>query len=333
MNIKMDKLKKILMIDNLFLPKWTIKKMVYVGILIAISVAFVIVIAEIMPWTVIPSYKIAFIGLPIKIAGFIFGPAIGLFVGVISDILSILFIPPAGYNPLYTVATAMNGFIAGIFGFYFLNIINKAFSAEYKIQKIQQKIALKSLKYNHFKEIGNQYKADKIALVIIKLNTRKKYIEDKKEEKLLVNINLLTGILCLVLVISLITLLLIKTPDSNLENSIIKNRIALMVLMSIGTCSMIVFILFSRFLMKPKNYIILVPIIVFSAFLELINVPLLSLADLYSIGSFNIKDIFIWITQHILASPIKIWVNTFVIFFSYSIISKLINKTEKISYK
>ncbi|UWV83480.1 hypothetical protein [Mycoplasmopsis felis] len=48
------------------------------------------------------TYKFSFIGLPVKITGFIFGPIIGIFVGIVSDFLSLLFIPPAGYNLVYT---------------------------------------------------------------------------------------------------------------------------------------------------------------------------------------------------------------------------------------
>ncbi|UWV77748.1 hypothetical protein [Mycoplasmopsis cynos] len=96
---------------------------------------------------------------------------------------------------------------------------------------------------------------------------------------------------------------------------------------------MVLFIIFSRFKLKSKFFLTIAPIISFSAVLELVNVPILSYADLLSIGGGDKNNIYIWVTQHILLSPIKIWFNVFVVFFSYSIVYKLINKNEALSYK
>ncbi|EIE39970.1 hypothetical protein MCANUF31_01676 [Mycoplasmopsis canis UF31] len=315
------------------LPKWTIKKMVFVAILIAISVSFAVVVVQIMPLAVIPSFKISFIGLPIKITGFIFGPVIGMFVGLISDILSILFIPPAGYHPLYTVAAAVNGLVAGIFGLYFMQILKTAFSPEYKIQRIVQKISILGIKFNKAKMLNNEKKADMYALKIIKYNNRKKYVEDRDNYTMLKNINLFVSIVVLSLVLGIVLSIISNSSQQILDRSFITNKKILLILMSLGTISMMFFSIFGRFKFKNNTFLAIAPIISFSAVLELVNVPILSYADLFSIGGGDKDDIFIWITQHVILSPVKIWFNVFVIYFSYTIVHKLINKNNALSYK
>ncbi|WP_322910934.1 ECF transporter S component [Mycoplasmopsis felis] len=313
-------------------PKWTIKNMVLVGILIAISVSFTIVVAQIVPIVNLPTYKFSFIGLPVKITGFIFGPIIGIFVGIVSDFLSLLFIPPAGYNLVYTLATAVNGLIAGLFGMYFNQIIKTAFSKDFRIQRIGQKINLYIIKYKILKS-NNQYsKMNKIANKIISLNNKKKYINDLTTYNTLSNIYLFVGLLLLVIVISTISWFIMIAPEYAIQDGLIRNRYALIGLMCSGTMMMMCFLVYSRFRFKTETYLKLVPIVVFCSFLELVNIPILSFADLISLGNGQTKDIFVWISQHVLSGPIKIWFNTFVIFYTYSIVSKLINKNNKLSY-
>ncbi|QKT05550.1 ECF transporter S component [Mycoplasma sp. OR1901] len=314
------------------LPKWTIKKMVFVAILIAISVSFTIIAAQLVPIVNLPTYKFSFIGLPVKVSGFIFGPMVGLFVGIVSDFLSLLFIPPAGYNPVYTLATAINGLISGIFGFYFINILKTAYSKEYLIQKTMRKINILSIKYHEAKLRNDDILSEKIALKILELNSKKKYVVSEHALRYQKNIYLFVSILLIILVIATNTLVVLNMPDKVIDNGIIQNRYWLLGIMNIGFVLMVLFILIGRFTLKTNTYINIVPIIVFSAYLELVNVPVLSYADLISLGSGNIKDIFIWISQHILSSPLKIWFNTFVIFFTYSVISKLVNKNENLVY-
>ncbi|WP_117275054.1 ECF transporter S component [Mycoplasmopsis edwardii] len=315
------------------LPKWTIKKMVFVAILIAISVSFAVVVVQIMPLAIIPSFKISFIGLPIKITGFIFGPAIGVFVGLISDLLSILFIPPAGYHPLYTVAAAINGLVSGIFGVYFTHVLKTAFSPEYKIQRIVQKISILGVKYNAAKMNQNYKLADKYALAIIKLDNKKAYIKENESIRTLKNINVIVSLVILTLVLGIISIIIYYSPQEILDRSFISDKRILLPLMSLGTISMMFFVSIGRFKFKSKTFLALAPIVSFSAVLELVNLPVLSYADLYSIGGGEKSDIFIWITQHVILSPVKIWFNVFVIYFSYSIVYKLINKNNALSYK
>ncbi|WAM11309.1 hypothetical protein ONA00_02455 [Mycoplasmopsis cynos] len=258
---------------------------------------------------------------------------IGLFVGLISDLLSILFIPPAGYHPLYTLATALNGFIPGIFGLYFTQVLRTAFSSKYKIQRITQKISILGIKYNAAK-LNYDYKlADKYAIKIIKLDNKKIYIKENETFNALKNINLIVSVIVLCFVFGIVVTLVHLTPQNILDRSFISNKKILLVLMSLGIVSMVLFIIFSRFKLKSKFFLTIAPIISFSLVLELVNVPILSYADLLSIGGGDKNNIYIWVTQHILLSPIKIWFNVFVVFFSYSIVYKLINKNEALSYK
>ncbi|WP_406614251.1 ECF transporter S component [Mycoplasma corogypsi] len=312
--------------------RWTIRKMAFVAILIAMSVAFTVVSAQIMPLITLSSYKISFIGLPVKISGFIFGPLIGIFVGIVSDILSLLFIPPAGYNILYTVATSMNGLVAGVFGFYFVQFMNKAFSKEYRIQVIASKITRLGMEFRAALASNEKRQVDIIGLKIQKLYIRKKYVTNDNSNRLLSNIYLINAVIFLTLVVTIMGIIQLQIPDVYISKSIIPNKAIMLGLMTSGIMIMTIFVIVARFFMSFSRYSILVPIIVFSAYLELINIPLLSFADLHALGQGETSSFYFWFSQHILTSPIKIWFNTFVIYYSYIIISKLINKNANLSY-
>ncbi|QNM93593.1 ECF transporter S component [Mycoplasma sp. Pen4] len=318
------------------IPKWTIRNMVFVAILIAISVSFTVVAAQIIPIANIPSFKFAFIGLPVKITGFIFGPVIGVFVGIISDLLSLLFVPPAGYTPVYTLATAVNGLVAGIFGMYFMHFLRYAFSKKYKLARIAIKINMYADKYKIAKAKEDNKKATRIALKIIELNSKRIFVkDDQAQQKELKNIYFITGILFMLLAIAIIVSVILSDHpkvDEAIQKGIIKDKYSLLAIMTAGMMLFIVFITVARFKMNTDHFLVFVPIIVFSAFLELINVPILSYADLITLGDGDTSNMFVWITQHILTSPVKIWFNVFVIYYSYSIISRLITKGQNLSY-
>ncbi|WP_324672554.1 ECF transporter S component [Mycoplasma sp. 888] len=316
------------------LRKWTIKNMVFIAILIAISVSFTVVAAQLMPIVNIPSFKFSFIGLPVKITGFVFGPVIGVFVGVVSDLLSLLFVPPVGYNPMYTLATAINGLISGIFGFYFVSFLQYAFSKEYRLERISIKITLLAQKYRKLsKNETTMEKAIKVGDKLIKLNSKRAFIRDDNSKDILKNVYTTAAVFLISLVIIIITYYVgFWVPDKYIEKGLIPNRWGLLALMITGMSLLLIFIIVARFKMRVERFLIFVPIIVFSAFLELINIPILSLGDNVSLGNGESKDIFLWITQHIISSPVKIWFNVFVIYYSYSIIIKLIKKNSKLGY-
>ncbi|WP_223214498.1 hypothetical protein [Mycoplasmopsis gallopavonis] len=309
--------------------------MAFVAILIAISVAFTVVSAQIVPLVNISSYKFSFIGLPVKISGFIFGPFVGLFVGIVSDFLSLLFIPPAGYSPVYTAAIAVNGVVSGIFGYYFVQFIQNAFSKDYRLAVISAKIYLLSVKYKTAILKNHQYRVDYLSKKILHLYNKQKYITNESSNRLLANIYLINGVMFLVIVLTIIMTYISFIYDKNpaaFNNSIVKNKTALLALMTSGIGLMVFFIVIGRFTLKLERYTVLVPIIVFSAFLELINTPLLALADTLSLDNGNFKNYFFWVSQHILTNPIKIWFNMFVIYYAYLIVHKLINKNSHLSY-
>lgn len=313
--------------------RWTIRKIVFVAILVAIAVVFTIIGNQLLPIVSIPTIKISFIGLPVKITGFIFGPIIGFFVGLLSDLLSMLFVPPTAYNPLYTLATSMNGLIAGIVGWFFLKFLKFYFGGEYRINVYEAKIFKLSLKYKYALSNNNEAKAEKYANLIILANNRKNNFKRTGSHNLLLNINLTTAsILIGSLILFLVILVGFIVPQIYIESSLIKNRWGLMVFMISGFATMLIFLFVARFRLSESRYLILVPIVIFSALLELINVPILSIADTYALGTGNLDHIFLWIFTHIATSPIKIWFNMFVIYYSYSIIASLIYKNENLSY-
>ncbi|VEU78187.1 ECF transporter S component [Mycoplasmopsis columbinasalis] len=313
--------------------KWTIRKITFVGILIAISVVFVIICASLIPIVSVPSYKISFIGLPVKITGFIFGPIVGGTVGLVADLLSFIFVPNI-YNPFYTVATAVDGIIAGLVGLLFLRLFKYYFDGtmrdsvlEVKISRLFNRIARIKLKNPYSRRIK------KIEDRILYAHEKRKKIRIVGTRNTLLNFyGVISTLLLAVLVFFIVWLIGFKIPQSALDGGIVKSRLWLTLLMCSGYSAMILFVWISRFAMKSKHFMIIIPIIIFSAFIELINVPLLSFADTIAYGSEK-NSIFIYIFNHTLFSPVKVWFNMLVIYFTYNVINPLINKNNGIMWK
>lgn len=115
--------------------QWTNKKIANVGVLIAVSVVFVLIGSMLFAITSFPSFKVAFGGLPVKLTGYIFGPIIGGITGAIADILSFIYLPTY-YHFAYTIVMAMAGIIPGL--------IMKLFS-KFKHKKISPRVLFYSL--------------------------------------------------------------------------------------------------------------------------------------------------------------------------------------------
>ncbi|MEA4115320.1 ECF transporter S component [Mycoplasma sp. 744] len=312
--------------------KWSIRKISFVGILIAISVVFLVISVGIMPFFSYPSFKISFIGLPVKITGFIFGPIVGGLVGLLSDLISFLFLP-TNYNPLYTLATASNGIIAGIIGWLFLKLFRYYFGGAFRDTVYETKIILLNKQLIKLKLTNpDSKKIKKILNKILNFGEKRKKIRIVGTRGTLLNFNVTIATLFLMLIIFLIIwLIYTQVSDLQITSGIIKNRFVLTMLMITGFGAMIIFLWFARFKMKARHFFIIVPIVVFSAFIELVNVPILSLADAFS-NSTGTNSIFVYIFTHTILSPVKIWVNMIVIFFTYNIINPLINKNNGITY-
>ncbi|MEJ1834504.1 ECF transporter S component [Mycoplasmopsis synoviae] len=317
-----------------FPGKWTTRKIVFVAILIAVSVTFTIISVQIAPFAGISTYKVAFIGLPVKISGFIFGPVIGIFIGLVSDLISLIYIPPTTYNPLYTLVVVMNGFIPGLFSWFFFRFINYAFGADFRTKLYKSKIQLYSTSYlvavaNPDSEKEANYYASKI----IYYNNKKEYIKRFETINLIKNINLIIAlmILSIIILFEIITIGFL-IPDAYLVKSPVKNRWIIVALITTGLIMMMSLCIYGKFKIKSSRYLVMVPIIIFSAVLEIVNLPILSFADLFALGNSSIKDIFLWIFQHVFLAPVKIWFNIIIIYYSFSIISKLVNKNADLSW-
>ncbi|WP_029512879.1 ECF transporter S component [Mycoplasmopsis iners] len=318
--------------NNKLFKKWTIRKISFIGILIAISVVFLIIGSSFLPIVTYPSYKISFIGLPVKITGFIFGPIVGGMVGLISDLISFLFLPNV-YNPLYTLATAVDGIIAGMIGWLFLKLFRYYFGGSYRDTVYEMKIVKLASKLRAEKLIDPfSKKVEKLENKIINFGEKRKKIRIIGTTNTLLNFNVAVASLVLITIIFLIIWLIgSRVDDSTLANGLVKDRFALILLMTGSYAIMIIFLWVARFKMKARRFFVIVPIVIFSALIELINVPLLSLADTQA-NATELKSIFIYVFQHTLLSPVKIWINMFVIFFTFNIVNPLINKNNDITY-
>ncbi|UUD35059.1 ECF transporter S component [Mycoplasmopsis caviae] len=330
--VKENKFKKFWEEWSIF-PKWTIRKICFVGILIAISVVFLVIATSLVPVASIPTYKISFIGLPIKISGFIFGPLIGGIVGLISDLLSFLFVP-SFYNPLYTLATMVDGIIAGLIGFLFVKLFRYYFGGEFQDNVYESKIWKLSKQIDKLKlNLSNEKKIIKLENKIILAQEKRKSIRINGTANILLNINLFVALVLLALFsLFIFWLVAFVIPENIIKKGVIPNKWGLLATMLSGYTLMFFFIIIARFKMKPSNYLVIVPIIIFSALIELINVPLLSFADQQSLQKPGESNIFVFVFNHILFSPVKIWFNMFIIYFTYNIIAPLINKNNNIAY-
>ncbi|MBU4689650.1 ECF transporter S component [Mycoplasma zalophidermidis] len=322
--------------DFKLFTKWSIRKITFIGILIAISVAFFLIVFQFMPFISLPAYKISVIGLPIKITGLIFGPIIGAFVGVVSDLISFLFVPSL-FNPLFILAAALDGIIPGIIGFVFLKLLKFLFGGRFQDSYYadMMETLFKRLDKLYLDPIVNAQKIKKIENRIINLYYKRKELVQKNNKKRdLLNINMVVGTTVLAIIMLLVTWLIgFKIDEHTIQGGIITNRWVLLGIMLSGYVAMLVFIVIARFKLKSSLYLIIVPIVVFSALIELANVPILSLAEKKSIEqSGSAGSIFVYMFQHIILSPVKIWGNMFIIFFTYKIVSPLIYKNHDITY-
>lgn len=105
----------------LFFPKkykgivFTTKNITYITMLSACSVTITVIVSRIVPVTVLPPIRISFEGLMVKASGFIFGPIVGFISGIVTDSLCMLFIP-SYFHVAYLISMGFYGFIAGLIG-------------------------------------------------------------------------------------------------------------------------------------------------------------------------------------------------------------------------
>ncbi|MBN0919249.1 ECF transporter S component [Mycoplasma gypis] len=306
--------------------KWNSKKIAFVGVLIAISVVFFIISVRIAPISALPSFKFSFIGLPVKITGFLFGPFIGAITGILADLISFALVPTY-YNVLYTLAVSTAGIVPGIFAWYYFTVGGLLFSYRYRIYSLKQII-------DYFKEKNalalekedldlSQYYSEKVAYYEVKLIL----VESKSKPLGLINFAYASTMIVLALQILIILAIFANMSDSIFANNrFIKNKWFYIVITTAGFVTMMVGATIYRLVLrrKYKRFIDIMAIISFCAVLEFLNVLLLSWADYQTLKT----DFWVNLTSHTLLSPVKIWFNLLVIFTAYRIISPLIQKKQ-----
>lgn len=257
---------------------WNNRKIAFVGILVATSVAFVLIFSTIAPIAAMPTFKVMIGGLPVKLTGYIFGPIIGMITGIISDLISFV-LRPINIHYYYTLAFACDGIIPGIVGY----LMNRRWKYPSVAQPPQDKV-----KYN--------------------------------------NLNFFITLMALLITAGIIVLLTLIQPPSVFESghSLVSNKYVFLGIVLGGSASLFLGLIIFRFIFSPKIFNGLLPLIVFSAFLELALSTLVALGDRATLGSGQDSDFITFVTAHFLLSPIKAWGNLIIIFFAYHVVSPLI---------
>ncbi|MGL5617881.1 MAG: hypothetical protein ACRCWU_02355 [Metamycoplasmataceae bacterium] len=317
------------------MKRWNSKKIAFIAILIATSIAFVVIGAQAAAISSLPNLKLSLAGLPVKITGFLFGPLIGFAIGFITDIMTFLFVP-VFYNPIYSLVLAISGMIPGIFAWFYFIKCNPMFTNNNQIKKLNiKKIELNHkliLEYN--KDLKSQ-RAKRILEKITKLDNKIAVLnnENTKETRAL-NFNLISSVVFTLIIAGVFTVFLSKFLTVELLTSafgdieFLHKPIVFMVFVWVGFSFIIGFLIVCRFAMKSSNYIKMVPLLMFIVLTEFINMPLISMADESTVG------INFWVSflASFASSPIKIWMNLLIISFATKIVTPLIMGKQTNSY-
>lgn len=267
---------------------WSNRKIAFVAILIAVSVVFVLVMTSVLPFLIWPSLRLSVGGLPIKITGYIFGPFIGLMTGVVSDAITFSF-RPTYWHWSYMLAFAVTGAIPGIIGY----IMNRRWRQ------------------------GTSF--------VESMNTKINWP------------NLVFTIVLLVAIILSFTLLIVFYGSvifdeshiaslSEEEKPLISNKWVFLGIAISGISTMLVGILIMGFFMKKSTFNTIIPIVAFSALLEMATTPLVTLGDVSVLSTRKSEGYITVLTTHFLTAPVKIWVNLIVIYSAYRIVYPLISQ-------
>ncbi|WP_033161479.1 ECF transporter S component [[Mycoplasma] collis] len=318
---------------------WNNRNIAFVAVFISISTIMLLLGIRLFPIAVLPSLRFSIVGLPIKITGFIFGPIIGFLTGFLTDLVSFWF-APTSFSPYYTIALALNGFIPGIVSWIFLVFLKKNITKkilEKNLIKREENIKLKIEKLENIKFDYSQNKLRIINKKILKLKKKLSKPVEKHVEKNLQNLYLISCVIILTILFFILFLYLNSLNISFFEKinekiKFIKGKIDFMLFISMGTLSMIAFVIVSRFIkffQKKERFLTMVPIVVFSAILEPIASSLLSLGDVNSkqFDSFETA-----IIAHFSISPIKIWINLFIIYLTSLVVIPIVKNKTKNTY-
>ncbi|WP_412031826.1 ECF transporter S component [Metamycoplasma buccale] len=306
--------------------KWSSKRIAFVGVLIAISVVFFLISVRILPVSALPSFKFSFIGLPIKITGFIFGPIVGMITGVLADLISFALVPTY-YHYLYTLAVAIAGFVPGICAYYFFNLNEILFSRKYKIFRYSQIVDFYQRQYDEAISKSNpadiQYFSEKIAFYKVEIIL----LESKSKPTAMINFSFISAITFLAIQIFLIIAIFSQLDVSYFANNrFIRNKQFYIFLTVSGFALMsLALILYRIFLNKKyQTFLEVMAIVSLCAILEFINVIILAWADTAALKT----DFWVNLTAQTILSPIKIFFNLAIILATYKIVAPLVKSKE-----
>jgi len=96
--------------------KWmSTSVLVKAGLLAGLSIVLTRVFSFMIPLAGLPALRIGFGGLPITLAGILFGPLVGGAVGIVADLIGFMLNPMGGsYFPGFTISAALSGVIPGL---------------------------------------------------------------------------------------------------------------------------------------------------------------------------------------------------------------------------
>ena len=309
------------------MKRWNSKRIAFIAILIATSIAFVVIGAQAAAISSLPNFKLSLAGLPVKITGYLFGPGIGFAIGFITDIMTFLFVP-VFYNPIYSVALGISGMIPGLFAWFYFKKFNFYFTKSQQVRKWN----IKKIQLNHnlILEYNSDLNSAKAKIIIEKIKKIDNKIlilrnKDTKEIKLL-NANLVSAIAFTLIIGAIITILIDQfLSKENLSIAFesftfLQNKLTFLIFSWIGFLAVILFLIICRFKMSSDNYIKMIPILMFIILTEFINIPLVALADQITV------NINFWVSfvASFASSPIKIWFNLIIILFATKIVTPLI---------
>lgn len=266
---------------------WTNRKIAFVSILIATSVAFTLIMTTVVPPLIWPSLRIAVGGLPVKITGYIFGPLVGGLTGAVSDLLTFAF-RPTYFHYGYILSLVVMGVVPGVFGYVMERRWRKNFHLE-----SNEKINIVNLFIT-------------IATLVI-------------------------SALTVIMVVYFLGDSLFKVEKGQ-EPPLITNKWVFMGIAVSGLVSMLIGMFIIMFFVKKSTFNRVLPIIAFSAFIEVAVTPLIALGDMNALQT-NGSGFTTIMSGHFLFAPVKIWVNLIVVLTAYKIISPLIYNKEANGWK
>ncbi len=152
-------------------------------------------------------------------------------------------------------------------------------------------------------------------------------VETENQKYSIINFVATLMILGTILVGVFLWLFFMPSADFKNASKLITNKTVFMSIALSGVASMFLAVLVFRFTLKAKTFNAILPIIAFTAILEVITTPLLGLGDGATVLVH--EKLITTMTGHLLLSPLKIWGNMIIILIAYRVVAPLIySKTE-----